>query len=118
MRLLLTFTIAVSLIVHAFLGCCAHHAHAAPSEPTTHECAQHGDHNHDGQHDQPCEEGECVFASGAARVIIDSPFGPAYSAAHALLPVGMVDGVRLASVDVGALPGGPELCILHQRLVI
>jgi hypothetical protein len=118
MRWLFTFTIAVSLVAHALLGCCAHHTHASHVEPATHECEEHGDHNDDGQSDQPCDEGECVFASGAARVVIDSPFGAAFSAVNALLLVGATSSVRLAAADVGARPGGPELCILHQRLVI
>lgn len=67
------------VLLHALLGCCAHHAHAAgtpsalvsidrPNEPAAHVCRHAGEerpaeeHEHDGPQ-QPCEEGACQFLS-------------------------------------------------------
>jgi hypothetical protein len=120
MRLLSTIALAVSLIAHALLGCCAHHAHAGHDEAAMHEQGHraHGDHGDEGERHQPCDEGTCAFAGGMLRVVIDSPLAAAGFAAGHHLTSAETSGVNSAVADRCERPGGPELCILHQRLLI
>jgi hypothetical protein len=123
MRFLSTVSLAVSLLAHALLGCCAHHAHAGHDEAAMHEQGHqapgdHGDHGDEGEGHQPCDEGTCAFASGMPRVVIDSPLAAADFAAGHHLTSAEASGVNFAVADRCERPGGPELCILHQRLLI
>ena len=120
MHVLSTIALAVSLLVHALLGCCAHHAHAGHEEVATHEHGHpaSGDHGDEGEGRQPCDESRCVLASGMARVVVDSPLASASFAAGERILSEAGRGIHVAVADRIELPGGLELCILHQRLLI
>ncbi|MFO0870489.1 MAG: hypothetical protein U0935_16300 [Pirellulales bacterium] len=55
MRSVATILVATTLVLHALLGCCSHHAHVGPASPDAqatvgHDCFAHGIADHEGTH--------------------------------------------------------------------
>lgn len=95
MRSIVSLITASALLLHMWLGCCAHHAHAAEERP----CALHSgseaavghDHCHGHEHPAPrsdsphhpggpsddCHESHCTFlVAGKTIVVLDSLISP------------------------------------------
>ena len=91
MRTIVSAITGVAFLLHLWLGCCAHHAHADEG-PAGHEALPaHGDH-HDGEHDCPqhapaapgndCDEPDCVFVTTAPTAVSQDLLAwPAWDAA-------------------------------------
>jgi hypothetical protein len=129
---------AVALLAHAILGCCSHHAHVAEIDARAtvgsaaveccheHSCDEHAGANalsapsdSDHQHHKPCDEVDCSFAGGDARMTVDSPLAglalPVIDAATRLMSGSA--SRRAADIAPERLPSA-ALFVLQQRLVI
>jgi hypothetical protein len=128
----------VSLMMHAAVGCCLHHAHptsavTAAGGPLCHDC--HGEargtavghvalgaDTHDGDsHEEPGhgDECECVFASSGKRLALESPLA-------AVLQATCTGTVRLVVAPVNRWESATSHCrffsaaiyVVQQRLLI
>jgi hypothetical protein len=137
MRAFVSILTAVAFLLHMWLGCCAHHAHAEETTCDRHEAAdQHADyaHDHPGHETpcqqlpeegdspcptEPCSEGECVFLK-VGKLEFD---GPA-AVAHLPAPVsdslaGLSPAKTREAIDSGGLAAPPvRLHLAHQVLLI
>jgi hypothetical protein len=79
--------VATLLLLHVTVGCCWHHGHGGCAQqhmeidrPATNQtsCGSHdghqhtpGEHSHEGEHQPPCEQPDCVFNLVPAQRTLD-----------------------------------------------
>jgi hypothetical protein len=133
MRSIVTLATAAAVVLHALLGCCAHHAHAVEAsedQPTSRICSHaHHDHEHgpvseqpgptDSDPETPCGDAECAFLL-AGKLVVDG------ADCYATLPVGFIGpasantstlAATIAVDSGGPVPTPVRLHLLHQILL-
>jgi hypothetical protein len=134
MRAAFSSLVSLSLLIHAVLGCCWHHAHAGEllssrasvaDEPS--DCCHHGAHPAEHPAPGPCNdsphcEGICSYLP-APKSLIDMPQLVAPSDFAAILPAAtdatlsaMLAGDRV--IDLDGIKPPLRLHLLHQHLLI
>jgi hypothetical protein len=77
MRSCVSLITAASLLLHVWLGCCAHHGHAEDgpkSHAGCHEAAMAGDSPGSEAPDHDCDEPDCSFLALAKQTLTKAPF--------------------------------------------
>ena len=133
MRSIVTPIAAAAIVLHALLGCCAHHAHAADNDltpPPVHACFHaHPGHDHGPvsepaapagtDREAPCEDTDCAFLV-ADKLVVEN------IDCRIALPLGLVcpastnvpQAFAVFEIDSGGpSPSSLRTHLLHQVLL-
>lgn len=139
MRSLVSLITAAAFLLHFFLGCCAHHAHAAEGTVCNNpaKVAAHG-HDHDwGGHEssgpcnqssgdsdsdcpgQHCNDGQCVFMTAGKTVVAKDTFTVALTLFVAeAAPLRLISSLVAAAIDSGGLLALPVRTHLFNQVLL